>query len=77
MIKKMTLSNKICRLKDATSRPKFNVNVQLMFINCEKVQAKILFISRQRNSQEDLDDMERELNSLKENNVLNWAEDLG
>ena len=48
-----------------------------MFINCEKVQAKILFISRQRNSQEDLDDMERELNSLKENNVLNWAEDPG
>ena len=48
-----------------------------MFINCEKVQAKILFISGQRNSQEDLDDMERELNSLKENNVLNWAEDLG
>ena len=76
MIKKMTQSNKICRLKDATSRPKSNVNVQLMLKNCEKVQAIILLISRQRNSQEDLDATERELNSLKENNVL-WGEDLG
>ena len=47
-----------------------------MLKNCEKVQAIILFISRQRNSQEDLDTAERELNSLKENNVL-WGEDLG
>ena len=46
-----------------------------MLKNCEKVQAIILFISRQRNSQ-DLDATERELNSLKENNVL-WGEDLG
>ena len=47
-----------------------------MLKNCEKVQAIILLISRQRNSQEDLDATERELNSLKENNVL-WGEDLG
>ena len=30
------------RLKDATSRPKSNVNVQFMLKNGEKVQAKVL-----------------------------------
>ena len=104
------------QFKDATSRPKSNVNVQFMLKNGEKVQIKILLKQPKRteafwnwlnieivgkeelssvnwdevlwwreieseqilmlsavkeNSQEVLDAKERELNSLKYNNVLN------
>ena len=63
----------IQRLKDATSRPKSNVNVQFMLKNGEKVQAKVL--SKQpKHTEASQNRLNFEIAGKEETSSVNWDE---